>query len=57
MELTSTVSDGKQTIALSGELNTLTSPELSAVFKSISQEAAKRFTNFSMLSRLYWAAL
>lgn len=30
MELTSTVSDGKQTIALSGELNTLTSPELSA---------------------------
>ena len=31
MELTSTVSDGKQTIALSGELNTLTSPDLSAV--------------------------
>ena len=30
MELTSTVSDGKQTIALSGVLNTLTSPELSA---------------------------
>ena len=30
MALTSTVSDGKQTIALSGELNTLTSPELSA---------------------------
>jgi anti-sigma B factor antagonist len=30
MELTSTVADGKQTIALSGELNTLTSPELSA---------------------------
>ena len=31
MELTSTVADGIQTIALSGELNTLTSPDLSAV--------------------------
>lgn len=34
MELTSTVADGKQTIALSGELNTLTSPELSAAINA-----------------------